>query len=307
MSVQRSPPQSLSQGPTKSSGSHPDLSKLGSLTVEPKVTLRKRKQPLEQDCECRTEIQEMRLELNRIGTLLEKYVTSNEQILKEMQKNIAEVKNEITELKSFNEQTWHLIRDNTTKINNIQSTTVSVEAEQKILKNTITKIQDQMNTDEAKINFLESKIETLKLQEPNPLKKNHENEKLIHEIQERAFREKNVIFVGLPEQCMTTAKERASKDESDILKITSQVATELPKPTKVTRIGKYIPGKNRRVKVCYDAPYPAKCLLRNKDKLPEHIKIFSDQTPTQQKYLKSLKEELEERKKKERVILRLNI
>ncbi|CAH2093989.1 unnamed protein product [Euphydryas editha] len=92
----------------------------------------------------------------------------------------------------------------------------------------------------------------------------------------------------------TNKRLRGRQKEKWIDEIKRKAATELPKPIRVTRIGKYIPGKNRRVKVCYDAPYPAKCLLRNKDKLPEHIKIFSDQTPTQQKYLKSLKEELEE-------------
>lgn len=46
------------------------------------------------------------------------------------------------------------------------------------------------------------------------------------------------------------------------------------------------------MKVCYETLGPAKQLLRNKDKLPENIKIYSDQTPAQQKYLQHLKEEL---------------
>lgn len=76
------------------------------------------------------------------------------------------------------------------------------------------------------------------------------------------------------------------KEEQTILKNISQVCQDLPKPVKVLRIGKYTPGKNRAIKICFDTASSAKYILRNKDKLPENIKIFSDQTPAQQQYLK---------------------
>lgn len=71
--------------------------------------------------------------------------------------------------------------------------------------------------------------------------------------------------------------------------------SDTPKPIKIFRIGKYDAGKSRRVKVCYETTGPAKLLLRNKDKLPKDIKIFSDQTPAQHKYLQELKDELSRR------------
>lgn len=48
----------------------------------------------------------------------------------------------------------------------------------------------------------------------------------------------------------------------------------------------------------FNTPQPAKKLLRNKHKLPENVIIFSDQTPSQQKYLSKLKEDLATRKNK---------
>lgn len=121
------------------------------------------------------------------------------------------------------------------------------------------------------------------------------NEQIIKEIIDRSNRKKNIVLAGLLVQTSTSAEERISGDGKDILNITSQVCQNPPKPIKIFKIGKYVPGKHRRVKICFDTSNSVKYFLRNKDKLPENVKIFSDQTPAQQQYLKCLKEKLARR------------
>lgn len=121
------------------------------------------------------------------------------------------------------------------------------------------------------------------------------NEQLISEMQERKKRENNIIIVGICEQTSAKAQERMLKDENDVVNIISAACQGIAKPIKVYRIGKYNPGKNRRIKICFDKPEPALTLLRNKIKFPDNIKIYSDQTPAQQKYFQSVKDELTQR------------
>lgn len=296
MNSQRPPPSGVA-GATAAGGggSQPDLSKLGS--AESKITSRKRKQPSDQVCVCSNEIKVLQTELTRIGSLLEKYVGSNEQIMTKMQESLSEVKTELSELKSSNEQTISLIRSNLTQINEIKTSTSTIKSEQNDLKKTVAQLQEQMSVGQHTIKLLESELQALKCnnQPATSMSENHilsSNEGLIKEMQDRQNREKNIILVGLPEQTITGAEERILKDETDVLNITTMVSKELPKPFKILRIGKYSSERNRLIKVCYETSGPAKQLLRNKEKLPADIKIFSDQTPAQQKYLKNLKEEL---------------
>ncbi|CAH2095113.1 unnamed protein product [Euphydryas editha] len=55
-------------------GSQPDLSKTSNISSEP---FRKRKLPCDIECSCSDDLREMRSEISRIGSLLEKYVGSN--------------------------------------------------------------------------------------------------------------------------------------------------------------------------------------------------------------------------------------
>lgn len=309
MNIPRSPPSrnligsDVGSAVSTTHGSHPDLSKLSALATEAQITFRtsKRKQPSDSNCECSNEIKEIRSELSRIGSLLEKYVGSNEQIMIKMQESLTEVKSQISELKSSNEQTVHLIRENITQINAIKSTTSNIEAEQKGLRLTVSQLEKQICQGEQKLGTLESDLSALKQStpsQPSTSKSDNKlfsNEQLIKEVIERNNREKNIVFVGLPEQTAPSSEERISQDEKAILNIISKVCQDLSKPIKVLRIGKYTPGRNRGIKVCFDTASSAKYLLRNKDKIPENIKIFSDQTPAQQQYLRSLKEELARR------------
>lgn len=101
MNVQRSP----------TGGSQPDLSKMSGSNLESSITFRKRKVPSDIECSCSDDIREMRSEISRISSLLEKYVESNEQILKTMQSNITEIKNQITEMQSSNDHTHKSVQN----------------------------------------------------------------------------------------------------------------------------------------------------------------------------------------------------
>lgn len=246
----------------------------------------------------------MRNELTRVASLLEKYVGSNEQIIIKMQDNISEVKTQIAEIKSTNEQTENFIQDNITEvksqINDIKSSTSNIMLEQNSIKSRFSDLENKISTGETKLKSLESNFEKMKpscVATPTTVFENqlHLNEKLVREVKERNEREKNIILVGLPEPNFPSAEERMAKDESDIFETTRSVSKDIPKPVKVVRIGKFSADKNRAIKVCYGTLGPAKQLLRNKEKLPDGVKIYSDQTLMQQKYLQDLKDELARR------------
>lgn len=300
MSLQHSPKRLLT-----SSGSQPDLSKMNTLNIDPQITLRKRKQPSDRECGCSNEITEIKSELTRMSSLLEQYVGSNQHMLTKMQESITEVKTQISEMKSSNEQTINLIRENVTEVktqvNEIKKSTTGIVKEQMDFKTDLTRLEKLVSLGENKLNSLESSFKTLNVTSQTTASTvEHQlrsSEQLIREVQERHNREKNIIVVGLPEQTSSNVEERTAKDEADVLKITSIISNEIPKPIKIFRIGKFNPERNRSIKACYESHGPAKQLLRNKAKLPEYIKIFSDQTPSQQKYLKSLQDELKCREK----------
>lgn len=289
MNVQRSPQKRTPTG----GGSQPDLSKMSCTTDDPQITLRKRKQPTDRECGCSYELKEMRSELHRVSTLLEKYVESNEHILSKMQESIAEVRTQISEIKKSNEETAKSLRDNVievkTELHNLKESSVIIFTEHKDIKNKITELEVQVNN---KIKSFEDNVTKLNPQNSaNADIQLYCNEQVIRELQDRRNREKNIVLVGLPEQIS------ASADETEVLKITSSIDPNIQKPVRMFRIGKYNPQKSRSIKVCFDSPIPAKILLRNRDKIPEKLKIFSDQTPAQQKYLTKLKEQLASRKR----------
>lgn len=274
MSVLHSPNNSVG------GGSQPDLSKISGMETDSMITLRKRKFKPE-ECSCAGEMKGMRSEITRMTDILEKYTTSNELMINKMQENITHITTQLIEVKS--------------QINEIKSSTHEMEKEQNTIKT-------KVNTLEIGLNSLQATYEHALLvgnmsvsEQSKTDSQDNFNEKMYREVQERGEREKNVILMGIPEQQSTNAQERTSKDMLDVLNITATIDKDIAKPIKVIRIGKFNPEKVRKVKVCYETNIPAKFLLRNKSKLPEHIKVYSDQTPAQYKYLQKIKAELARR------------
>lgn len=237
-------------------------------------------------------------------TLLEKYTESNEKILSKMQDNITDLKLQVADIKSSNEKFTSILSENMSEmkmqIDDIKSSATSIITEQCNLKEQITSLKSQVSINDGKIKMLEANggglnVHNSSNQNMGSISPPQLNEKLIREVQERNEREKNIIIVGLPESTFTTTPERISDDETNVINITRAICEDVSDPIKVIRIGKYDPSKNRRVKVIYQSKFVSKQILRNREKAPNHIKIYSDQTPAQQKYMQTLKDELNRR------------
>lgn len=297
MSTMRSPQKTATDSGSKS---QPDLSKISGEAIDTQITFRKRKYPDRSDCECISDIKLVRDELTRISSLLETYVETNTKIMNQMKNNMAEVKDEITELKTAHEQTRNLINTNiiemTSNIQDIKSSTSEIASEQNRIKAQLSQLETKISQGENKIMSLESDFRQLKIMPESSA--NYQlslNEQIIHEIQERKKREHNIIIAGVPEQTSSNVEQRLLNDESEVLKILSQINKDISKPTKIFRIGKFLPGKMRGLKVCFDNPDAAMQLLRSKNKLSTNVKIFSDQTPAQRDYFQKIKNELTHR------------
>lgn len=275
MSLFRSPGKIAAGG-----GSQPDLSKISGEMVDSQMTYRKRKQPIDRECECKPDIQELRKELSHITDLLEKFVGSQEQNMKIVKENILDVKNEIADIKL---------------------TTSNIALEQNTIKTHLNQLDSKISCDEEKLKPLESELIQLKNILPttsSPAMAQSgfsNNEQIILELQERNNREKNILLLGLPEFPSSNVVESRLKDQQDVWTLISTTFKDIPKPIKIFRIGKYNQNKSRVIKVCFTTSEPVKFLLKNKAKLPKEIKVYSDQTPCQQKYLKNVREELARR------------
>lgn len=218
--------------------------------------------------------------------------------MNKVQESISEINNQITEIKTSNAQTINLLHENVkevfSQINEIKSSSSSIALEQNSINTKLTMLENKISINEKKIQTLESStvISKPEISLTNNDFKTSLDETLIREIRDRNEREKNIIIAGVPEQNSRSAEERIQKDELDVMTITRLISTDIPKPIKIIRLGKYNPSKNRRIKICYDTKETAKLILRNKSNLPDNIRVYSDQTPAQQKYLQNLKEEL---------------
>lgn len=263
---------SLLRSPTSSeprSSSQPDLSKI---TVEPPmstITTRKRKQP--DQCSCNQEVSEMRNELSRMTALLEKFVTSQQQNMDTMRENISEIN---LELKCIKESNSTLMKEHYD------------------IKTSVTELNLKINNQDEKITCLENDLSVLKIGSSSlPEQTLLANEQTIRELRERINREKNIIITELSEH-HTNSK---SSDENEITTLLSNITENCPKPLKMFRIGKLVPGRNRKLKVCFKEQQTAKTILRNKEKIPKELKIYSDRTPSQIKYFNEVKNAMEVR------------
>lgn len=188
------------------------------------------------------------------------------------------------------------------KIDKIQESQNLITAENKKIRDELSMLHKQSDVTDAKLKNIEVDIENIKMahmptETTAPITKVADYEKIINEFQERSKREKNVIIVGIDEPMQKNPAERKKYDHDKVFAILQAVYPECPDPLKIIRLGKYNANSNRSIKVILDSAFTAKLILRNKDKAGEKFKIYSDQTPMQQNHLKSLKDELETRKR----------
>lgn len=127
-----------------------------------------------------------------------------------------------------------------------------------------------------------------------------ECESTIGEIHEREKRSRNVIMFGVGESSSEDPNERQQHDKKEITAILSKVASDISiERAPVIRLGKPNSNKPRPIKIILKSRESALEILRSQKKLMNSkIRIKSDLTPMQREYLRSLGEQLEERRKK---------
>ncbi|CAH2109144.1 unnamed protein product [Euphydryas editha] len=272
---QRTPPSNiLISGSESVSGSVPNLSAYDDEDSYINVNPRKRKE--------RTEIfnyQKDQQNFHReIMSLLEKFGQTQNENLIMIKEEIHTIKNEIKIIQSSNENLIQQLNQINLEIEKIKLNYTGAQNKIKAVEDEITIIKNQKCTCFLKPNSL-------------PLV----NENLILEVKDRFEREKNVIIVGISEKNDNNYKNRRQHDENKIMELISPLYVNCPKPIKTMRLGKYIPNKSRPIKVFFNNTDISKYLLSNKHKLPETVKIFSDQTPMQKLFMQELKDELQKR------------
>lgn len=181
-----------------------------------------------------------------------------------------EIRQDIQDLKSTTEKL-------TIEYKTLQESVEIIATEHKVTQNKLITIEDEIN--KLKDKYLTQDTSFLKQQE------------IYQEIQDRLYREKNIIMVGLKEQ----NNNDNNYDFKEVHNILSNIYQECPMPLKITRLGKYNGTKPRPLKIVFDSSEIAKCLLKNKSKCRNGIKIYSDQTPSQRDYMHKLQIELKNR------------
>lgn len=270
MSLMRSPNKGSPAG--GHSSSYPDLSKLSAPQSDAtNVTTRKRKSP---ENDFANEFREFK---NEILEIIKETNIRHIEGITAIGQNIC----------SINEQ-----------LKDITSTTAQLIKENEILKTQITSLNTIVKNNEEKITSLQIEVNQLKSNTATsqlPTLSTAYDEAII-EIQDRAERSKNIIIVGIPEQTCVNPTERLELDVIKAHTVIKSIFPECPETKKVLRLGKYESHKNRPIKVCFNSQEIVKTILRIKSNLKQDgIRIFSDQTPYQQKFILNLKKELHQR------------
>lgn len=261
----------------ETSASQPDLSKINELYSE-NVCYRKRKSP---DSDFENQFTDFK---------------------KDIMKEIVEILQDSCIKQNHNIQT---ICDNISSIKetlqNMKTTTEELMAENKSLKTQVSALTDTVKENDEKISSLQNDV--LQLKSVSSVSAYPQTtpqtvyEDLFEEFQDRAERSKNIIIVGIPEQFISSSEERRETDRNETAKIINTIYPDCPKAVKVLRLGKYDTKKMRPVKLCFSSQDIAKAILRNKANLNvDGVRIYSDQTPQQQKFMKKLRDELQQRK-----------
>ena len=133
-------------------------------------------------------------------------------------------------------------------------------------------------------------------------------EPAIHELAEREKRAYNILVFGIQERSESDRNERISQEKECIENVLKEVDKDVKvNDLKLMRLGKYDPQKVRPIKVIFPTKEEAPKILKQKNKLSKDNKVYikSDQTTEPRKYLKSVIQELEDRKVKGEINLKI--
>lgn len=276
MSVQRSPTGCDSNA--RLGGSQPNLAEMNpTYEIRTNITQRKRKDT-DDNAWIKAELSDIKKQMSDMMALITASSSFQEEKIEKLSEDVTTIKNQV---------------------NDIGTTIANIIIDQNNAKVKIDSLQTTSDNIERKIELLESEINNLK--DSSPLStltsKSHQNyEDIVHEVNERSIRSKNIVIIGIPEASMTT--DRRTYNNNEVAKIIKKIYDDCPDPLKVIRLGKFKPDRTRAIKVCFASKETATFLLRNKGNVKfdnNSIKIFSDQTPIQRKHLQNLKVELEKR------------
>lgn len=120
------------------------------------------------------------------------------------------------------------------------------------------------------------------------------NEQLIQELNERQSRSSNVIMLNIAESGKSDRNARIDDDTMKVKEIIELTETAVNN-VKVYRLGKYVEGKTRPLKVVLPDQSCALSILKNRSKVT-NISIFGDKTKMQQDFYKNVRAKLEELK-----------
>lgn len=272
---------------TTTSSSYPDLRTLNENDESQSITLRKRKKP-EHEQEFKEEITKIHTEINTMNTQFTELITnfrndifaSIEKLSKTQSDNMSQIRQDLSDLR--------------TDLSSINQRADKLTTEQQQLKSDLTQLASKSDITEQKLKQIETQMSSLKTEPTSMFKQ----EELLHEMRERHDRQKNIIIAGVLELEDSNKANQENLEKQQIQKLLKPIYgdSNCPNITKCLRLGKYNASKNRLIKITLESQEIAQHILRNKDKITKsEIKIFSDQTPNQQKYLKELRTELQHR------------
>lgn len=274
MSVKRSPPSGkLMSDSGSAGGSTSNLSCHGDEDSNINKNLRKRKER-SHEYDYKKDLADFRKDMM---AFLKDFANTQNDNLAQIRQEITEIKDEFRTMKSVTENL-------TLQYKNISEDMQTIKSDQTITQN--------------KIKHIENDLTTLKnKRQGNPSSESlfSTHEELIVELKSRHEREKNIIIVGMNEPSNKNSSDRRKHDYDEVFKIINLMIQNCPEPIKCMRLGKYNPDKNRPIKVLFTSAGTPKLLLRNKSKLPENIRMYSDQTPAQKNYMEALSSELKRR------------
>lgn len=159
------------------------------------------------------------------------------------------------------------------------------------LKETIRKLENEVNT-------LKSKSSTGPSFNVNSLNNLHVSE-IIDELQDRQSRESNIIMFNLEEVAESDPKKRNEIESGKIASIISSIDDSInTSGIRFARLGKFLQGKQRPIKITLSSKSDVLKVLKKKRIINIPVKIHGDLTPMQRQHLSDLRAQLDELNRK---------
>lgn len=118
------------------------------------------------------------------------------------------------------------------------------------------------------------------------------SEEILMEMIERQKRESNIMVANIKESKLNSTEQRKEEDLNVVKTVLQNFNIDLTNIT-AFRVGKLVPDKNRLLKVILKNREDAKLVLKHRDTIAAHIKIFGDQTKKQRDYYLYVKNKLQ--------------